>query len=300
MGYYSGMEVWKRDGLVQVRGLNYQYAFSVTDGLPVSFCYEEQELLQGQSGFEIFRAPIDNDRNVIHDWRDYGVDRVQTDLRRMEIFDERPERLTFHTEHVLAAPSMLPIAWVDSDWTIRKDGMIALSQKVRVRQESEKEIARHNGRTFFLPRFGVRLGLPDSFDRISYFGCGPDESYRDKHHASYKSRFDARVRDMFENYLKPQENGAHMNTQWLRVTNAAGMGLEIIGDDFSFNASPYTPHEIADSAHPYELPESRTTWLILDYAQSGCGSNSCGPQLLPQYRLSEKEFSFSLQIRPIQ
>ena len=32
---------------------------------------------------------------------------------------------------------------------------------------------------------------------------------------------------------------------------------------------------------------------------SGVGSNSCGPELLPQYQLSQAEIDFSVRIRPI-
>ena len=98
--------------------------------------------------------------------------------------------------------------------------------------------------------------------------------------------------------LKPQENGAHYDTQWVSVRDSNGFGIEAAGDSFSFNASPYTPHEIAASAHPYQLPETHRTVLILDYAQSGCGSNSCGPRLLPEYQFTEKEFHFEIELLP--
>ena len=75
---------------------------------------------------------------------------------------------------------------------------------------------------------------------------------------------------------------------------------EVIGEGFSFNTGRYTAHEIAASAHPHELPESHKTVLNLDYGQSGSGSNACGPELLKQYRLDQKEFTMELAMRPIQ
>ena len=71
------------------------------------------------------------------------------------------------------------------------------------------------------------------------------------------------------------------------------------GESFGFGLSPYTPHELAGATHPYDLPPVQKYELMLDYAQSGCGSNSCGPELLPQYRLNEKEFLFHLVMRPV-
>ena len=50
--------------------------------------------------------------------------------------------------------------------------------------------------------------------------------------------------------------------------------------------------------HNFELEESGSTVLCLDYAQSGIGSNSCGPDLLEKYRVDEKEFEFRMKLIP--
>ena len=49
----------------------------------------------------------------------------------------------------------------------------------------------------------------------------------------------------------------------------------------------YTQEELERVAHNYELEESDSTVLCIDYAQNGIGSNSCGPELLEQYRVKE-------------
>jgi len=51
--------------------------------------------------------------------------------------------------------------------------------------------------------------------------------------------------------------------------------------------------------HNFELRESEHTVLCLDYKLSGVGSNSCGPELLPQYRLDETAFAFALRLDPL-
>lgn len=296
----SGMEIWKRDGLIYLRGKNFLYRFRESNGALCGMNYEGQELLQEEVSFEIFRAPMDNDRNVIQMWRNWGIDRAVTQIRRMEIFDERPEWIHFQIDAVMGAPSMRPILQMRAVWTICEDGQIRLSADVHVREDSERDLGRNGQQRLYLPRFGIRLILPEEFDQIEYFGYGPGESYVDKHRASYKSHFSTQVDQMFENYLKPQENGAHYDTEWMCCTNRYGMGIEAAGDGFSFNAGRYTPQELGGAQHPYELPESHKTVLQLDYAQSGSGSNSCGPQLLPKYRMDEKEFGMELQLRPVQ
>ena len=65
---------------------------------------------------------------------------------------------------------------------------------------------------------------------------------------------------------------------------------------FSFNVSPYTQEELTAKAHNWELEPCGETVLCLDYKMSGVGSNSCGPQLLPQYRLEEESFDFGFTL----
>ena len=296
----SVMEVWKKDGIIYVRGVNFEYKFREGSGALCGICYEGRELLREDVDFEVFRAPMDNDRRVIEVWRNWGIDRLETQLRKLEIFDERPEAIHFQAEYALAARSMKPVARVRTNWTVGTDGQLHFKAEVQVREATERDQRRDQGREMFLPRFGIRLVLPEQYSEVKYFGYGPDESYIDKHHACYKSLFMTSVDEMFENYLKPQENGAHYDTEWMSCTDRYGLGIEVIGEGFSFKTGRYTAHEIAASAHPHELPESHKTVLNLDYGQSGSGSNACGPELLKQYRLDQKEFTMELAMRPIQ
>ena len=110
-------------------------------------------------------------------------------------------------------------------------------------------------------------------------------------------KYESSVADLHEDYIRPQENGSHCGCLHLAVSNALGGCLEAVGDNFAFNASPYTQEELASKAHNYELEPCGSTVLCLDYKQSGVGSNSCGPALLPQYRLEETSFDYDVEIR---
>ena len=142
--------------------------------------------------------------------------------------------------------------------------------------------------------------MPGGNEAVEYFGYGPHESYVDKHRSSWKSRFASTVDGMHEGYLRPQENGSHYETEWATVTNALGVGLLFVGmESFSFNASHFTPEDLAAAGHPHELPKRKETIVHLDAAQSGLGSNSCGPELLSRYQLKPSEIAFSVRLRPI-
>ena len=55
-------------------------------------------------------------------------------------------------------------------------------------------------------------------------------------------------------YLVPQECGNKVGVRYAKVTDARGRGMLFTGDELSFSALPYTPHELENAMHAYELP----------------------------------------------
>jgi len=150
----------------------------------------------------------------------------------------------------------------------------------------------------FLPRFGLRLFMPKTMDQVSYCGIGPMESYVDKRRASWYGKFDSSVSDLHEDYLRPQENGSHHGCDYV-ILQGGDCTLTVLSQEpFSFNASCYTQEELENKAHNYELEESGSTVLCIDHALSGIGSNSCGPELMEQYRFQPDNFTRSFRLIP--
>ena len=131
---------------------------------------------------------------------------------------------------------------------------------------------------------------------LSIWDFLPYESYKDKHRASVKHLFDDTVDGMYEDYIRPQENGSRWNCDYVRLTGPLG-GLEVTGEEFSFNASRFTQEELTAKAHNYELESCGDTVFCLDYRQNGIGSNSCGPQLNKRYEMPAA-FTFDFSMMP--
>jgi beta-galactosidase len=149
-----------------------------------------------------------------------------------------------------------------------------------------------------LPRFGFKFVLPEGFENVKYFGYGPMEAYQDKRLAARLSVFGTTATDNFEHYVRPQENSAHYGTRWANVSEPYGHGIFFGADEFSFSVSHFSPEYLTSTAHDFELVPQKETTVIIDYRNSGIGSNSCGPELLPQYRIEEKNIKFSFSFSP--
>jgi beta-galactosidase len=148
-------------------------------------------------------------------------------------------------------------------------------------------------------RVGLEFLVPERPDGIAWDGYGPGQRYPDTGQAqrlgSYRAGSPA---DLHTDYVRPQENGSRSGCVLLQV-GAEGSGFTVSGDDFAFTASPWTSAELAAAAHPIDLPEAGPSWrLVLDLAQHGIGTASCGPGVLPQYRLEARPVHGELVLAP--
>ncbi|WP_248927198.1 glycoside hydrolase family 2 TIM barrel-domain containing protein [Paenibacillus hamazuiensis] len=285
------IHVQRQGELVIVEGFDFRHVFDLYDGTFVNISKHGLEMLQAPASFTIWRAPTDNDRKIKLKWMEEGYDRAQMRVYRAEIVEQTETALDIEVHFSLGGYIKIPILHGTALWRVDGSGDISLKVKVRVREG-----------LVFLPRFGLQLAMPKGMEEVEYFGLGPHESYIDKRHSVKRGKYITRVDRMMENYIMPQETGSRYGTEWAIVSNEQGMGLKFSAPNtFSFNALHFTPEDLTAATHNYELTavKREETIVHLDYKMSGVGSNSCGPELLPQYRLDEKEFAFEIGIQPI-
>jgi len=149
--------------------------------------------------------------------------------------------------------------------------------------------------TGVLPRLGLRMSMDSSFSHVEWFGRGPGEAYADTRRAALVGRYSATVGELQTPYVFPQENGNRADVRWATVTSSAGVGLRITGYPvFDLTLRPWTTEDLDIARHTKELTPRDRTWINLDFAQNGIGSASCGPGVLPQYRLEPGPFAFEI------
>ncbi|MEV0933102.1 glycoside hydrolase family 2 TIM barrel-domain containing protein [Streptomyces phaeochromogenes] len=254
---------------------------------------------------ELFRAPTDNDESPadrIEDsdnsidgvssadlWRRDGLDRLTT--RRVSV--ERTADALRTLDKVSAADSALSVM-VESVWSL-EDGELEL----RV------EIEPSRGWQTVWPRIGVRFELPDGaapVDGAQWFGLGPLETYPDSLRAARTGLFSASVHDLSVDYARPQETGHRSDLRRLALTSGSTEVLRIEalpdtrGRRPGFTLSRHTPQQIARAGHPFELGDSTTSHLIVDAAQHGLGSRTCGPDVWPEFALRPESRTIRLRI----
>lgn len=150
-----------------------------------------------------------------------------------------------------------------------------------------------------MPEFGVLFKLDADYDRLEWYGNGPEETYADRDQGAKLGVYRNRVADNMAAYLVPQECGNKTKVRWAKVTDMRGRGMLFSGEDLSFSALPYTPHEIENAKHPYELPPVHYTVVRVAKGQLGVGGDdSWGAPVHPEYHLDvsgKVEFSFTFR-----
>ena len=282
----SGVQIKENDTLLQIQGREFTYVLDKRTALFTEIKYAGREYLNRPMELNIWRAPTDNDMYIKSEWKKAHYDNAYTRAYNTEVVQgKQGVKIVSHASVV--ADTVQKILDVTFTWNVDADGKIEADIAVKKDEEFPE-----------LPRFGVRMFLDKKLSDVRYFGMGPQESYRDKHQASSHGLYCAKVNELHEDYIRPQENGSHYDCEYAELSNNRYGIVVVTENTFSFNASCYTQEELERKEHNYELEESDSTILCLDYAQNGIGSNSCGPVVLNQYRFNDVLFRFQFMLVP--
>ena len=276
----------KEEGLdIIAQGDGFRYTFSRHYGTFTGIEVTGLEHLAGRTRLTAWRAPTDNDRNIWTKWLiNDGYSGENLDRSNVKVYDCRVEGNTIVVNAALSCVARAPIFRFTQRTAFFADGTVEVSLEGDVRQNA-----------VWLPRLGFEWELKGELDRFSYFGNGPAESYCDLCHAGSVGLYESDAASEYVGYVRPQEHGNHTATRMLRIGK-----LEFLAaDEMEINVSRYSTGAVLKAQHTDELVPDGHVHLRTDYKVSGIGSNSCGPELEPEYRLSEKKIDFRFTIHPI-
>ena len=270
--------------------------FDKSTGVLVSYVVDGKEMLADDFGFlpNIYRAPLDNDRNKVKAWEKKGFDKLRPALRKLtECKNDKQGFVRIRSTGALEFTDKRLFTFelvyqIFPDGTLRVELKLAQPGLTRLPQE--------------LSRCGVTLHLDQSLKYVRYYGRGERENLPDiKQHAPL-GIYESTAFDLCEDYIKPQENGTHTDTRFVQLRDSSGRGVEVLCGDrpFTFSARPYKNSTLCKARHLEDLHDDRLVCLNIDGFMRGTGSNSCGPDVLPAYDLKIRDsLSFAFWFRPL-
>ena len=294
----KGVKVIRSLHNIGVRGDHFEVMFSVLSGGMVSYKYAGREMLKTVPKPNFWRAPVDNDCG-----NQMPARYAQWKIASMYISDKAPEDELFKMSVLevqegarSAAVSFtynlctIPAAQCRVSYEVFGDGRV----KTTLTYDPVKELGD-------MPEFGMLFKLDADYDHVRWYGLGPAETYADRKKGAKLGIYENLVKDNMAAYLVPQECGNKEEVRYAEVTDRKGRGMrfEMTPENgpMCFSALPYTPHEMENAMHPFELPEVHYTVIRASKAQMGiAGDDSWGAKTHPEYLIDvsrKLEFSFT-------
>jgi len=275
---------------IVVKANNTSYNISKITGMINKITVNDQELLKEPVSLSAFRAPIDNEMSIFKSLERPSSENYRYTKTHIYSFDykENKNSVVISLPFSFSANSKRYLVKGEMTYEIFNDGSVKISQKADVREDLEN----------YLPRDGFLFKLNHNYNTVNYLGLGPRESYIDRKYSEIYNEYNIAIDDLFFKYERPQESGSRFDTKWLKLKQD-NIGIALIGEGFSFNASYYTVDNILNAKHPCYLKKDDTLNLYADISMAGVGSHACGPELAKQYALySGEKIDFSFILKP--
>ena len=293
----EGVKVIRSTHNIGVRGAHFEVLFSVLNGGLVSYKYAGKEMIEAIPKPNFWRAPTDNDCGNLMGMR-YGQWKIASMYLSHKDFRQGPygpgnvpevevNEKTVKVTYTYLMPTT-PTSECKLSYEVFGDGRV----KTTLTYDPVKELGD-------MPEFGVIFKFNADYDRVEWYGLGETETYSDRKKGAKLGIYANKVADNMARYMVPQECGAKEEVRWAKVTDRKGRGMLFEMDEHNgpmmFSALPYTPHEMENAMHPYELPEVHYTVVRVAKGQMGIGGDdSWGARTHEEYLLrTDKKMEFS-------
>ena len=293
----EGVEVIRSTHNIGVRGTHFEVLFSVLNGGLVSYKYAGKEMIEAIPKPNFWRAPTDNDCGNLMGMR-YGQWKIASMYLSHKDFRKGPygpgnvpevevNEKTVKVTYTYLMPTT-PTSKCKLSYEVFGDGRV----KTTLTYDPVKELGD-------MPEFGVIFKFNADYDCVEWYGLGETETYSDRKKGAKLGIYANKVADNMASYMVPQECGAKEEVRWAKVTDRKGRGMLFEMDEHNgpmmFSALPYTPHEMENAMHPYELPEVHYTVVRVAKGQMGIGGDdSWGARTHEEYLLrTDKKMEFS-------
>ena len=282
-----------------VKGENFDVMFSYLNGGLVSYRYGGVEMIQMIPKPNFWRAPNDNDCGNLMQMR-YAQWKIASMYLshkyptgghypagyepKIQVYEDCAE-ITF----TYVMPTT-PASQCELTYKVYGDGTI----RTTLSYDPVKELGD-------MPEFGVMFKFDADYNQVTWYGMGPEETYVDRCQGAKLGIYKNKVEDNMAKYLVPQECGNKVGVRWATVTDRKGRGMLFAGDQIEFSALPYTPHEMENAMHPYELPQVHYTVVRVSKQQMGiAGDDSWGAKTHPEYLLNtDEKMTFTFDFKGI-
>ncbi|MDE7476965.1 MAG: DUF4981 domain-containing protein, partial [Lachnospiraceae bacterium] len=258
---------------IGVRGMHFEALFDKDGKGLVSYVYAGRELIKAIPRPNFWRAPTDND---IGNQMPYRYAQWKTaslyQLSKPAVITKNDTDITIRYTYVLPT---IPESECFVTYKVTGDGNINTTLEYKAPKEDAD-----------MPEFGMLFKFDADLENLTWYGLGPADTYCDREMGGKLGIYHKKVTENLAEYLVPQECGNHTGVRSVKITDSKGRGILFTGKNLSVNVLPYTPHELENAMHVYELPPVYYTVVRIALKQMGIGGDdSWGARTHEEYLL---------------
>ena len=307
----EGISVTKKNEVITLSGAGFEVGIDGNNGKIVTLDYGNGNLiLQGMQP-NFWRAPTDNDYGYsmperLKEWKLASTIQPLQSLElkyddqelTLDLIQLSPNPFKIQNNLELVATYSLPAV----------DGEVAITYSINNKGEIliRNSLMNIKENLPILPKFGTNFIISQEYNNVNWYGRGPHENYQDRKTSALIGSYNAKVKDLYYPYIRPQENGNRTDIRTVAFTNDNGKGIMITATQpFEFSAhhqynSDFDEGPEKNQRHTFDIPKRDLININIDYKQMGVGGdNSWGLMPHKAYQLHPEDLSYSFILKPI-
>ena len=292
---YQSLKTINNATMLKVMGNDFSVTFNKETGALSSYVLNNTELISEPLIPDFWRAPTDNDygNNMpvrCKVWKDV----MQNASLDAFTFNSQNEKVSIEVKLGLnSVKGTIMLAYA-----VNNNGVVDVNYTFEAQQQDLPEI----------PRIGMKMKMPKTFNNLAYYGRGPLENYCDRKYSQFIGQYTSKVADQFFAYTRPQENGYKTDVRHLSLSNQTGMGLKVIAknEPIGFSALHYSTATLDEGEQKtlrrtIDISEGDYVELHIDHKMMGLGGdNSWGAKPHWPYMLyANKTYTYGFSLQPL-
>lgn len=294
---FEAVIIDEQPDFVNITGGGFQMQFDKKSGFLKSWKQDGVEFLNNQKGPapSFWRGMTDNDfgngfQNRAAFWKTANQQLNLTSFQTKSL-SAKEKQLIFEYDLPEKAGTLI------IQYTILGSGGIYVQQHMRLNQEMDLSE---------LPRWGMTMQIDKQFNRLDWYGRGPQENYWDRKTGYKVGVYQSTTEEQYTPYIRPQENSNLTDVRWASLRNSENQGILIQGFPMiEFSAQNYTLEDFDQpdkkkNKHTTDISPSDFISVDMDFRQTGmAGDDSWWSRAHPEYTLRPGNYCYAFRMVPV-
>ncbi len=264
----------ENDTEILVQNRQFRATFSKKTGALLNWNVQNKELLAGPLEPYFWKTANDNQKMSGYE-REQGKWKTAGEKRRVETVELNKKNGMVSIQFKMNLPTVG--ASYQLSYLLNGEGKIQV----------EASYQPQNDTIPLIPKFGMRLRIPENMTTIDWYGRGPWENYPDRKTGSLIGNYESKLENFITNYPAPQDNANRCDVRWFSFSEQNGRSIKVTGlQPLCFHAWPYTEDDLEKAKHPFDLPKRDFISLNIDLNIHGVGGNDTwGAKTMEKYTI---------------